>query len=302
MHIGIDIGGSSVKIGALVGDGTVLGRRTLPVWREIGFDALIGAIAEACAGIERGSGMRAAAVGVVCPGYCDPISGIVVDGTANIPCLKGRNLRLALSRSLDRHVLCENDGVAAALGELALGAGRSLRRFVMIMLGTGVGGAVVLDGQAINGPNGEPPELGAIVLDAAEQPGTLEQFASSSGFLNAYRQAGGDAVAISGANVAERTASDPIAEAATEAVAARIAQACGGLVNALNLEACLLGGGLAQACPTLPARVARHLPRYTWPFLMRGVRVLASRAGVDAGLIGAAFLASRADQRANTSS
>jgi glucokinase len=298
MRIGIDIGGSAVKIGALVGDRTIVARSRLPISREIGFEALIGEISRACADIERLAATRATAIGVACPGYCDRASGRIIDGAANVPCLRGRNPALALTRSLDRPVVCGNDGVAAALGEMMLGAGRSLRSFAMVTLGTGVGGAVVLDGRIITGPNGQPPELGAIVLELADPPGTLERYASSQGFVEAYRGAGGEDGTASGADIAARAADDRVAEAAAEVVAQRIAQACGGLVNALNLEACLLGGGLVQACPSLPVRVARHLPRYTWPFLMRGLRVMASETGADAGLIGAACLISQEARRA----
>ncbi|MFI5015115.1 MAG: ROK family protein [Hyphomicrobiales bacterium] len=287
MHIGIDIGGSAVKLGGLTAEGQVIGRARLPVSPNMTFAALIETIAEACRGVEETAGAAAEGVGAACPGYCDPGTGAVIDGAGNIPCLQGQSLRAALAQRLDRPVVVENDGIAAALGEMAHGAGRRLRRFALITLGTGVGGAVVLEGRVVAGPRGEPPELGAIVLDASGRPGTLEQFASALGFLEAYRDAGGGA-ALTGAEVAARAEQDQIAATAADAVAARIAQACGMFVNALNLEACLLGGGLTQACPSLPSRVARHLPRYAWPYLMRRVEVVAAETGTDAGLIGAA--------------
>ncbi len=85
-----------------------------------------------------------------------------------------------------------NDGTAAASGELLFGAGRGLERFVVVTFGTGVGGGVVIGGRVILGADGEPPEIGAMVLSASvDPPRTLEDFACAAGFAAAYQRQGG---------------------------------------------------------------------------------------------------------------
>jgi glucokinase len=151
----------------------------------------------------------------------------------------------------------------------------------------------VIDGRIVTGARGEPPELGAIVLDCAGPvnysglPGTLEAYASVPGLNDAYGSRDLSAEEIF------RRAGEGDAEAgrALDATCGRLAQACGMLVNALNLEACILGGGVSNAGEALRARVERHLPRFTWPMLLNNCQVRLAEHRNDAGILGAAAFA-----------
>ena len=293
--VGIDVGGTAVKLGLVSAEGRVLARAALPSRAYDSFEALLAALAAAIADM----GGRPQAVGIATPGYAEPAEGRLGVGAQNVPVLQGRRLGAALQARLDLPVRQINDGVAAALGELRFGAGRGLCRFAVITLGTGVGGAVVIDGRPVMGEHGEPPEFGAMVLDAAGPlnysglRGTFEAYACADGFARAHAAAGGADTCDVAALFARAVRSDPAARAAVDAVCRRIAQACGTMINLLGLEACLLGGGISGAGAALVDRVAAHLPAFTWPFLLDRARVARAETGNDAGLLGAAMEALR---------
>ena len=296
--LGIDIGGTAVKMG-LVQDGQVLARARVDTGAFATAAALAQAVARAAAAMP---GPRSCAAGLATPGYVRPRDGLLVDGAVNVPQLAGQPLADLFGRHLGLPVTALNDGVAAALGEARHGAARGLDRFVLITLGTGVGGAVMLGGHPVLGSAGEPPELGAIVLDilgtpnAAGLPGTLEDAACVSGFARAYQARGGPPGCAPEAIFARAAAGDPAADAALDQVCRRIAQALGGLVSALNLQACVLGGGIGAAGEPLLRRVREHMVHTTWPFLLARAALRLAERGNDAGLIGAAeaALANRA--------
>ena len=117
--VGIDIGGTMVKLGLVDAAGTVLARATLPFRDQTSFAALVEALAEAIAGL----GGQPAAVGIASPGWVDPEAGRLAVGGQNVPVLHGRQLGAALSDRLGLPARQINDGTAAALGELHLAAG-----------------------------------------------------------------------------------------------------------------------------------------------------------------------------------
>ncbi|WP_236025114.1 ROK family protein [Arenibaculum pallidiluteum] len=294
---GIDIGGTAIKCGVVGADGTIHAFQRIPFDRTWSFDDLLGGIADICESLSRGLEHPPAAIGVATPGYSDPLTGVLLDGGGNVPPLRGRSIAQALSRQLRIPASVQNDGVAAAQGEAMFGAGRRLRRFVLATFGTGVGGAVVLDGEAIAGPNGEPPELGAIVPVASTPDGrgrmaTLEQVASSGSLIEAYRARGGAATVGSAEELFGLAgAGDAEAAAVVDGACRCIAQVFGSLVNALGLEACLVGGGMSAAGAILTERIEAHMPDFTWPFLLSRSRIAVAELGNEAGMVGAAAMA-----------
>lgn len=287
-----DIGGTAIKYGLVAEGGRVLSRGEQPFDRQLPFagviDQLVGLYEEMA--VSKGP---ADAIAVATPGYALRESGIVVDGGGNVPALRDGSVSQALMQRLGRPVWFENDGVAAALGELHFGAGRSVPRFVLMTFGTGVGGAVVLDGAPVTGARGEPPELGAIIVgvDAQGAPLGLEAAASATGILRAYA-ARSNAVVTSSRVLFERAeAGDPAALAAIDGACRAIAQAAGTLINALGLDAVILGGGVSAAGEALAGRVRSHLPAFTWPFLAARAEVRVAELGNSAGLLGVAALA-----------
>lgn len=297
--LGIDIGGTAIKLGILTATGEVLSRQTTPIAAIGSADELVATLTAARARLVAEAGGEICAVGICLPGYADPESGWIVDGCGNIPILRGRPFRDDLTRAFGLPVRLENDGVAATVGELRFGAGRRFARFALVTVGTGIGGALALEGRVLTGPRGEPPEFGAMVLEGSGIAGgrTFEDLASAKAFLRTYAAYSGGKEAADFRDLMARAPADEAAEAALEEGARRIAQALSILVNTAALDACLIGGGIAAAGERLLAPVRRHLAADTWPLLYRNVAVLAAERANDAGFIGAAALAFDALQR-----
>jgi len=294
----LDIGGTAIKLGLVSSNGRLLRKDRIAFDPDLGFEAMADRLAASLVALGTGQAPSPVAIGVATPGFSDSETGILLDGAGNVPVLRARSVRAALAERLHLPAIVANDGVAAAIGEARFGAGRSLSRFALFTFGTGVGGAVVVDGHPLVGPKGEPPELGAMAVGdvAADGPAaSLESRAAASAFVAAYRAAGGTSAAIESGDVealfAQLAAGDSAARIAVNAVARHIAQAAGTLINAIGLEACVIGGGIADAGAALTGPILAHLPDFTWPYLMRQASIRVAALGNDAGLLGVAALA-----------
>ncbi len=298
---GLDFGGTAVKVGLITAEGSVLAKTEMAFDPTKSFESIVDSAGETVKSLQTSAQVELGAVGISTPGYARPDSGILINGTNNVPALKGRSLPAALGERLRLPAFIDNDGTCAAVGELLFGAGRRYHNFVLITVGTGIGGGVVIDRRVVTGRDGLPPEIGAICLDPygpvnySGIPGTFERLACASGIVEIYRsECSGTPVEISAKDVFQWAASGDAAAAATvDRVARYIAQAFGIMINLLNLEACILGGGISKAGNPLLEAVRRHLPSYSWPMLHRNTRVLLARLGNDTGMIGAATMAAQ---------
>lgn len=286
-----DIGGTAVKFGLVAEDGRLLKQGEVPFERDLSFAPLCEQLARLYEDVM--VGVRADALAVAMPGFASPESGVVIDGGGNVPALRDGSIAGALEQRLGLPVWFGNDGVAAALGEVRYGAGRALSRFLLITIGTGVGGAIVLDGRPVIGPDGHPPELGAIVVgsDDAGRPLSLEAGSSAPAMLQAYARRTGNTAVTTRGLFEQAEAGDAAAEAAIDAACRGIAQAAGALTNALMFEAIILGGGVSGAGEALARRIRALLPAYVWPALAAKVEIRIAELGNTAGLLGVASLA-----------
>ncbi len=296
---GIDIGGTAIKVGLVSQKGTLLAKTSFPYDAKQPFEGFVESLSHSLQSLISSERVELKTIGISTPGYADPATGILVEGANNVPSLQGHSLTGALKKQLGLPAFIDNDGTCAAIGELLFGAGRDFRNFVVITLGTGIGGGVVIDRRPVTGRDGHPPEIGAICLDPdgpvnySGVPGTFERLACASGFLELYRKLGGNS--NSGVTPEEifhlGAHGDPVAASAIDQEGKYIAQAFGMMINLLNLEACIIGGGMSAAGQPLLDAVRKHLPSFTWPNLYRKSRVLLAQLGNDAGLIGAAAMA-----------
>jgi glucokinase len=282
--LAVDLGGTAVKLALVHPSGAILARTAMPTPPAGAFAQL----ADGIASVLRGFAPEALRVGLATPGYLDPASGVVIDGLGNVPVLSGQSLPEALRQRGFPDIRTVNDGVAAAFGEARFGAGRTMSRLAVITMGTGIGGAVIVNGEPMTGARGEPPEFGAIVIDAAGL--TLEEGAAAAAFGAEYAGRGGEHGLTPLEVVRRASCADQRACDAIDAIGRRIAFACGTLINVLVLDCCLLGGGISAAGDVLLGRVRHHLPDYVWPFLLPRSAVQLATTGNDAGLLGAASL------------
>ena len=295
MRIGVDLGGTKIEAVALARDGQELARQRLATPRH-DYDATLQAIATLVTALERATGATGT-VGVGMPGTLSPATGRVKN--ANSTWLNGRPFDRDLAKALGREVRCANDANCFALSEATDGAAKGARVVFGVIVGTGTGGGIVVDGRVLTGPNAIAGEWGHIPLPwpkDEERPGPacycgksgcVETYLSGPGLARDYREATGselDAVAI-----AERAASgDAAAEGALARYEDRMARALATVLNVLDPDVVVLGGGMSRL-----ARLYESVPRLwqAWAFSDRVTTPLRPPVHGDAsGVRGAAWL------------
>jgi len=163
-NIGIDIGGTAIKIGLVSLEGAILAKKNLSFAPVKPFPELINAVCSTIEDLMNSAAAAVGAIGIATPGFADPASGILIDGTQNVSALQAALCPENFPKRLRIPSFIENDGTCAALGELQFGAGRKFQNFVVITLGTGIGGGIVVNGDVVTGVKGTPPEIGAHLL------------------------------------------------------------------------------------------------------------------------------------------
>ena len=295
MRIGVDLGGTKIEAIAIDGAGRERFRRRVPT-PQGDYDATIEAIASLVADAEASLGARAS-VGMGTPGSISRATGLLRG--ANSVCLNGRPIREDLSRRLGREVRVTNDANCFALSEAADGAGAEADVVFGVILGTGVGGGIVVRGRVLDGPNGIAGEWGHNPLPWPrddERPGPpcfcgkdgcIETFLSGPGLAGDHRRATGTALAPA-AIVDAAAAGDPACEATLARYEERLARALAHVVNLLDPDVVVLGGGLSNL-DRLYASVPRLWGR--WVFSDRvDTKLEKNRHGDSSGVRGAAWL------------
>jgi fructokinase len=248
MRIGIDFGGTKIEAIGLATDGTELVRRRVATPRG-DYDASVRTVRELVTGLEGETGRRGT-VGVGIPGAVSPATGLVKN--ANSTWLNGRPFDRDLAQALERPVKLENDANCFAVSEAVDGAGTGHRVVFAVILGTGVGGGIAIDRHpwvgrnAIAGEWGHNP-LPSMTPDEAPGPpcycgrhGCIETFLSGPGLARDHGCGRAEDV------VAAAAAGDAQAEASLARYEQRLARALGALINVLDPDVIVLGGGLSN--------------------------------------------------------
>jgi fructokinase len=289
MQIGIDLGGTKTEAIGLTEDLLVARSRRVPTPRNYG--ASLDVIARLVAEVEAETG-NTGTVGVGIPGVVSRTTGLVKN--ANSTWLNGRPLQADLESQLGRPVRVANDANCFALSEAVDGAGRDYDTVFGVILGTGVGGGIVIGKQIHDGPNQIAGEWGHNPLPwmteeerAAAPPcycgktGCIETFLSGPGFERECGRASREAVQAAAAGDAE-------AVGALRRYEDRLARALAGVINILDPDAIVLGGGMSNL-PDLAANTAALLPRYVFSDSVL-TRILPNAHGDSSGVRGAAWL------------
>ena len=289
--IGVDLGGTTIRAAVVDGSDTIVSRVQLPTPTGSELD-LLAALEDAIGEVLTAD---VAAIGVAVPSRIDRARGRAVSST-NVP-LDNLDLRDVLARRFGRPVQIENDATAAAIGEWQLGAGRGSRNLVMLTLGTGIGGGLILDGRPYRGTTGAAAEIGHIVVDldgprcqgTCEGRGHLEGLASGTAADALARELfgpGADAHTLVGA--AEGGNREAIA--ALDRIGRYLGAGIASLVNLLEPELVVVGGGFAAAGELLLGPARAVLARDGVTPSRDTVRVVLAALGPDAGLLGAALV------------
>ena len=293
--LGIDIGGTKIAVGAVDATGAVHARRTIATDAEAGFDAglerLIRAIDETLAEA-RVDAAALSGIGLGCPGPFDEASGRI-ENFYTLPGWEGNDIVSPLVARFDTPVRLINDADAALLGEALAGAARGARVALMLTVGTGLGGAALIDGAILRGAAGDHPEIGHLIVD----PTGPECYCGGRGCLEAL--AAGPALARAGAEFgyADAEAVFAAAEAGAEPARAIIVRstdametAVWSLVHTLLPEVILIGGGMGERHFALYRDAAERAIARAVLAPAGAIRVVKAALGNDAGMVGAAAL------------
>jgi glucokinase len=309
--VGVDFGGTSVKVGLVSPTGRIAAIRVLPtrqLRRPQHFVERVAGAVESLAGAAGARVRSLAGVGVGAPGPVDAARG-VIHSMVNVPGWREVPLGLLLARQLGCRCFVDNDANCYALAEWRLGAGRGADHLVCLTLGTGVGGGLILNGSLYRGASGAAGELGHMVVDphgprcGCGRRGCLESLVGTAAIVRLGRVALKRGAQPLGRLVREANgrlmprlvgrsarAGDPLSRQVWVEVGRRLGTGVANLVNLFNPECVVIGGGIANNwrlfAPTLRAVVRREamaVPR-------RAARLVRARFTDTAGIVGAAVL------------
>ena len=293
-RIGIDLGGTKIEAVALDADGRERFRRRISTPRG-NYDETLNAIAAIAAEAERAAGPGTIGIGM--PGAISPATGLVKN--ANSTWLNGRPLRDDLIRLLGREVRFANDANCFVQSEAVDGAGAGARLVFGVILGTGTGGGIAVEGRAIEGANAIAGEWGHNPLpwpETGEWPGPpcycgrtgcIETFLCGPALSREHECASGQCVEPS-AIAARADAGDAAAVATLARYEARLARALASIINVVDPDVIVLGGGVSNI-----RRLYERVPRLWAPYVFSdhvATRVVPAKHGDSSGVRGAAWL------------
>ncbi len=306
--LAIDLGGTLIRVAHVSPDLTVAHREVIPTMPALGVEGILDRMTTTArsvwAAAEAAGRPAPRAIGISCPGPLDPARGVVhqppnLPGWDEVPLTDRLTELLGLPASLER------DTKVAMLAEWRHGAAAGAEHAIYVTVSTGIGGALVIDGRLVDGPDATAGEVGHLTVevdgppDGEGAPGHVEGIASGAALARdgAALVQGGEAPTLA-ALVAEGMAMDAATvcaaadagDAACRALLDRawtaIGATCAGLVNLLNPEVLVLGGAIADHRPDLHATVRTEIDHRAFPLPAGRVRVAPAQFGENVSLVG----------------
>ncbi|MBW7477681.1 ROK family glucokinase [Paenibacillus oenotherae] len=306
--VGVDIGGTAIKVGICSMDGELLHTYEGPTGVEKGSDEICQNIAQYARNIVEQSPYsweQVEGVGIGIAGFLDIPAGIV-KFSPNLP-LRNINLKAFLEEKLEKRVLINNDANVAALGEAWAGAGRGIDHCVCYTLGTGVGGGVIIGGKIVEGSNGMAGELGhmSVVPDleaiqcGCGKMGCLESVSSATGIIRMAKDAveRGDRTSLSFVDEIKAKdvfdaakAGDEVAVRIVNRAAFYLGKSMAMVAVVLNPKRFIIGGGVSNAGEFLFEQIREVFQKAAPEMAQEGVEIVPAILGNNAGVVGAAGL------------
>lgn len=312
--VGVDMGGTKILSAVIDAEGNILGTAKVPTKADEGTSVVIDRIADAIQKAIGKSGVNKAsieAVGIGAPGPLDPETGVVIFapnlGWRDVP------LKAELEARVGIPTFVDNDVNVGTLGEHAFGAGKGVQNIVGIFVGTGIGGGIILHGELFHGASKTAGEIGHIIVKA-DGPrcgcgvrGCLEALASRAAMTKQFQKAiekkgkksviskltNGDLSAIrSGVLAKAIRANDKLTLKVFREATKYLGVGIGSIVNFLNPEMIILGGGVVEALDdTFLDNIRAAAEKYALPNTLDGVQIVRAELGDNSGILGAAALA-----------
>ena len=311
-RVGIDVGGTNVKIALVDGEGKIIYSNSVPTYAQMGYEYTVNNIKQAIRDLMKETNTDAKeieGIGFDFPGQVDYKTGVVklapnIPGWINVPIAQMIEEEFNIPTRIDNDVRC------AALGELKFGAGKGCENFVCITVGTGIGSGLVINGQLVRGAANAAGEIGHIKLQMNGGPicgcgdtGCLEAFASGpsivamaqeylkGGKSTKFREMAGADGEITPYIVAKAAeAGDPVAKRIFEIVGTYIGMGLVSVINLLNPEKVIIGGGVAAAGDLLLDPIRKTIKERAMVVAGNSVEIVPAELGNSAGVIGASML------------
>ena len=311
-RIGIDVGGTNVKIALVDDNGKIIYSNSVPTYAKMGYEYTVNNIKQAIKDLMKETNTTPSdieGIGFDFPGQVDCKTGVVklapnIPGWVNVPIAQMIEDEFHIPTRIDNDVRC------AALGELKFGAGRGCENFICITVGTGIGSGIVINGKVVRGATNAAGELGHIKLQMNGGPicgcgdtGCLEAFASgpaivamaqeyikggkSTKFREMAAAEGGEITPYMVAKAAEE--GDPVAKRIFEIVGEYIGIGLTSVINLLNPERVIIGGGVAESGELLLGPIRKTIKERAMVVAGNAVEIVA-QLGNSAGVIGASML------------
>ena len=312
IYIGIDVGGTNIKIGCFDRDINILAKTNFSTNADMGSETVIKSMAQQVRTLVKKAKLNMTdveGIGIGTPGPADYPAGIIISAT-NMPKFKNVHIRDMLSEDLNKPVVFDNDANVACYGEFVCGAGKDINDMVFFTLGTGIGGAIVSSGKLIRGCGGNAAELGHIIivpdgrLCNCGQKGCAEAYASASwtaaraaeaieagaeSSLKAVLKENGE---ITCKDVYEHLkAGDELAKKITDETAKILGLLCINVLHFTEPEKIVFAGGMIAAGDILLEGIKKYFDKYIWKLKKETIDICFATLGEDAGIIGAAALA-----------
>jgi fructokinase len=299
---GIDLGGTKTEI-VVIEDGRPILRKRIPTNSHQGYDSLLESLKHLVSDAVQIVGSQPDSVGVATPGSSNPRTGLIRN--SNTTCLNGRPLATDLRAVLGVDVFTANDANCFALAESRWGAGTDFATngtVIGLILGTGVGSGIVVDGKLLNGANGNAGEWGHNQLEpgGAEcycgRRGCVETVISGPALERYYFELTNTQHTL--AEIVEKCGVDEFSTVTIDRLLAKFGEAIAGVINILDPDVIVVGGGVGNI-----GRIYQEWPSYIMPFLFNGdsslieTRLKKPVLGDSAGVFGAAALTGRFELR-----
>jgi glucokinase len=312
--IGIDIGGTNLKGVVMDKTGETQHLVRVPTEAEKGGANLLDTILTMVESLiqKNGTSGTIVGVGIGTPGFVDA-EGTVIGGAKNLPGWEGTNLYIPIKKRFGLFASAGNDVTIGTLAEWRYGAGLGVQNVVCFMLGTGIGGGIVVNGHLYKGTYGMAGELGHMAVESSGRQcncgikGCVERYASAPGIVQTAIEVSrgiekgketpfSKLVAANPETITSKIVydyvklSDPVAITVNEMTCEKLARAVGLMVNALSPDRVILGGGVMMAGQVIIDTVSKYVPRNCWKELWQRCELVMAQAGENAGVIGAAQL------------
>lgn len=301
--LAVDLGGTNLRMAAVSQNGSIFTRARMPTPKSATPADFLGALGSLAAECKTGLGSDKDIVGmaVAVPATFNAAKGILTK-LPNLPTLNGMNLKADLSAKFGIPVTLENDATSAGIGENWLGASRGVASSIIVTLGTGVGGGIIIDHKPVRGIDGTAGEIGHICVEPLGHPcgcgsrGCIEQYASATAIVRLANENTSTSSAA-GENGAWPTAADiydaakngnEIARHAFRQMAFYLGIALSGLINTLNPEMIVIGGGVSAGIDLFGDDLRAEVLKRTFHEPAERAKIVRAELGDDAGILGAA--------------